>query len=291
MGKKVRNRVNIITISPFTFVAIVGVFLLGYGLELLSYVVVLMLHEFAHVLVSERLGYRMKKIKIMPYGIAIDGDFEFLLPKDEVKIAIAGPLINLFLWIVLVGVWWLFPSTYSATYVIANSSLFTAVINLIPIFPLDGGRVLHGILSLKLTQSNAYRVVRIVSAVFGVISVITCIILIILGMNFTYATICVFIISSIVLPNKNVGYERLYSVTNSSKRLSKGLRVRDLMVKQDSSILQLYKMLRPDYYTRFLLVNDDMQVVATITETELSDRIVDFDVYSTAISLAKPLLI
>lgn len=267
-------------------VTVVALILLGHGVTLLSYAVVLLVHEFAHAFVAERLGYTLRSVRILPYGIAISGDFDCLRPAHEAAIALAGPLVNLAMWLALAGMWWQFPVTYSATQLIAEASFFTAAVNLLPVYPLDGGRVLHAALSVASPKIAAI-VLRAVSVALGVATVGGCIALIMMGANFTFTTLCVFILASLVFPCGNNGYERIYSMTNSLKRLAHGLRVREIMISEDATLLSMYKQLRGDCYTRFLIADKELRVVATVTETELDGLISRFNASEKAISLAK----
>ena len=286
--KRAPKAKHIVSVSPLTFVTVAALTLLGYGVTLLSYAAVLLMHEFAHAFVAERLGYTLKSVRILPYGVSIGGDFDCIRPGHEVAIALAGPAINLLAWIALAGIWWQFPETYTATQLIAEASFFTAVVNLVPVYPLDGGRVLHGALGAMLAPKTVDRTLKIVSMSVGALMIGGCIALIITGANFTFATLGIFIFASLFLPGGgSKGYERIYSMANSEKRLKNGLRVREIMIDSNATLLSMYKLLRADCYTRFLLTDGNMNVVMTVTETELDSLISRFNVSEKVISLAK----
>lgn len=50
-------------------------------MTLLAYAVVLIVHEFAHAAVAEKLGYELRSVRIMPYGIAINGTSTAFIPR------------------------------------------------------------------------------------------------------------------------------------------------------------------------------------------------------------------
>lgn len=275
-----------VSVSPFTIVGVVALILLGYGMTLLSYAVVLTVHEFAHAFVAEKLGYTLKSIRIKPYGISIDGDFEGVRGDHEMMIAAAGPISNLVLWVMITSLWWMFPETYNATAYLAQSALFTAAVNLIPIYPLDGGRVLHGALSARMKPLSARKVTLIFSWVFGLCVVGVALWAIISGANYSYATLAIFVLTSLILPGKGSKYENIYSMSNSSKRLKNGLRVREIMVSEHCTLLALYNMLRADYYTRFVVTDDCFREIARVTETQLTDYITQFNSLETPIFVA-----
>ncbi len=99
-------------------------------------------HECAHAFASASLGYKLNKIVLMPYGAVIDGDLTGISFKDEIFVALCGPLCNLVTAVFFVALWWLTPTTYAFTDTACYSSLAIATINLLPAYPLDGGRIL-----------------------------------------------------------------------------------------------------------------------------------------------------
>src|ERR671917_1279872 len=127
------------------------------------------LHEFGHSLVAQRLGINVTDITLLPIGGLARLKRLPDKPMDEVKIAIAGPLVNfvlapLFLGVALslgtdlsgvsgglVGV----DSLGGAFALLALLNLVLAVFNLIPAFPMDGGRVLRGLLASRLGPVRA----------------------------------------------------------------------------------------------------------------------------------------
>ena len=104
-------------------------------------------HECAHAFASAKLGYKLNKIVLMPFGAVIDGDLRGISFKDEMIIALYGPLCNLFTAVFFASIWWFNPNTYAFTDVACYSSLAIALINFLPAYPLDGGRILRCALS------------------------------------------------------------------------------------------------------------------------------------------------
>ena len=111
-------------------------------------------HECAHAFASARLGYKLNKIILMPFGAVIDGDIAGIRFKDEIYVALWGPLCNLFTGVFFIALWWLTPTMYAFTDTACLSSLSIALINLLPAYPLDGGRVLKCALVRNFIKSN-----------------------------------------------------------------------------------------------------------------------------------------
>lgn len=285
-NRKPKLNKGLVSFSWYTAIMVCCVVLLGHGVELIAYASALVIHEYFHVVVSERLGYGIDRIRVMPYGISIDGKYEYLKPKHEAYIALAGPLANLVVWFLLIGIWWLFPAVYAYTQLIAYANLFTALLNLLPVFPMDGGRILKGLLLSFLSRKRADNLIVGIGILFGVASVAVCLTLIILGANYSYATIAIFILASAITYRSDAKYERVYSMAYSLKRLKHGLPVRELLIDQNITLTEMFKMLKTEYYTRFIVCDEDMKTVAELTERDLEKLLAKYNGTDTIISVA-----
>lgn len=109
-------------------------------------------HEMSHSLVARRFGIPMKGITLFIFGGVAEMDDEPPSPRAEFTMAIAGPLSSIFLAIAFYAVYifgarsgWPAPVNGVTGYLgVINAIL--AVFNLVPAFPLDGGRVFRSIL-------------------------------------------------------------------------------------------------------------------------------------------------
>lgn len=158
----------------------------GLGLSLLAGVITSLLffgsvlaHELMHSVVGNALGIPIRQITLFIFGGVAQMSEEPKRPKDEFRMAIAGPLTSLAIgavfWAIyfLVDEGWEFPIAVS--YWLGLINVFLAVFNLIPGFPLDGGRVLRSILwwrnqnllSATKTASNIGRAVGFLFIVGG----------------------------------------------------------------------------------------------------------------------------
>ncbi len=112
-------------------------------------------HECAHAFAAAKLGYKLNKIVLMPFGAVIDGDLRGLSLKDEIYVALCGPLCNLCTAAFFAALWWFTPDTYAFTDTACYTSLSIALVNLLPALPLDGGRVLRCVLTRALLKKYA----------------------------------------------------------------------------------------------------------------------------------------
>ncbi len=132
------------------------------------------LHEFGHVWVAQAFGVRVRGITLMMLGGISEMERAPEEPFAEFKLAVIGPLVSL----ALAGILFILrthvtlPEVKLFAYWIGNANLVLAIFNLLPIFPLDGGRALRSILAVKSGQARATdisaRISRVCSWLLGV---------------------------------------------------------------------------------------------------------------------------
>jgi Zn-dependent protease len=131
------------------------------------------LHELAHAIVARLYGLRALEIVMYPIG-GVTRLAEAPHPRQELWIALAGPVVNLLIAVALIGaLMWrgalapvqqlAQPSDANLVERIAAGNLILAAFNLLPAFPMDGGRILRSILALKRPTEQATRLAARIS--------------------------------------------------------------------------------------------------------------------------------
>ena len=128
------------------------------------------IHELGHLIAGLALGMQPESIKLMPYGLSIS--FK-IIPKDynkkigtgnllEIKkiiVAVAGPLTNF----IIILITFKLKINLFSNLVIVYANLLIIIFNLIPIYPLDGGRILKGIFYMIVGKKEAERHINYIS--------------------------------------------------------------------------------------------------------------------------------
>ena len=157
----------------------------------LAYILALFLcvlvHEFGHILTARAFGIATPDVTLLPIGGVARLERIPENPVQEFLIAIAGPLVNVAIAIVLIA---LFDARLDTAHLaamenskvslidrLAIANLFLAVFNMIPAFPMDGGRVLRALLAIRMEYLKATQIAaglgQGLAFVFGFIGLFT----------------------------------------------------------------------------------------------------------------------
>ncbi len=157
-----------------------GLFLgLTYGISLLLSIV---LHELGHSVVAIRKGCRVRQILLLPIGGAAQMESMPRRPWDELQMALAGPAVSMALFVLLFFGGAHLPLRPTGPFLGVRSlngvqeigivNLVLAVFNLLPAFPMDGGRVLRALLARRLGRLRATRIAARVGQTIAVLMLI-----------------------------------------------------------------------------------------------------------------------
>jgi Zn-dependent protease/predicted transcriptional regulator len=134
----------------------------GYILALFFCVV---LHEFGHSLTARRYGIQTRNITLLPIGGIASLEKMPDDPRQEINVAIAGPAVNFVIAILLYLYLYLSNAEDTAEqfgvtggsflYRLMVVNFFLGTFNLLPAFPMDGGRVLRAVLALRMDHAKA----------------------------------------------------------------------------------------------------------------------------------------
>lgn len=154
------------------------------GFILLLFVIII-LHELGHALAARKYGIETKDITLLPIGGVARLDRIPEEPLKELVVAIAGPLVNL---VIAAGIFVGISVTYGPAHILStgleNGDLMTrllwvnvwlAFFNLLPAFPMDGGRVLRALLAIRLDRPRATEIAvsvgHVMALLFGAVGI------------------------------------------------------------------------------------------------------------------------
>ncbi len=252
-------------------------------------------HECAHAFAAAKLGYRLNAIVLMPFGAVIDGDLKGISLKDEIFVAICGPLCNLVTAIFFVALWWLTPTMYAFTDVVCYSSLSIALVNLLPCYPLDGGRILQCSLTRffgkkQIEQAKAERSAkRICKGITLLFSLLFLFVFLLQCLrrqpNFTLLAFGVFLlVGGVGNKDKSATYEKLdFAFTPSLKT---GVEIRRVAISGDCPVKDSFRFLARGYYLVLEVYDDTGRHIFNLPQNQLSALFLQAETpYETLINL------
>lgn len=252
-------------VNPLFFALALALVAFGHALDFVWTLVALLFHEGAHALMARARGYVVKKVVLLPYGAMMSAGENFD-KTSSVLIGLAGPLCNLLLALVTLGLWWLAPAAYPYTISFLYANLSLGVFNLLPIYPLDGSRVVLGFCKNKLKAIKGLQIAGIVcSFLFLGLFVAS----LFFGVNFTFGIIAVFLFYGATFASKDETYSSVLDV--DCKNYSLGVECKRVEVSQNTPILRLFHHVGRLSKTTFDVVDDDGKIIATLSEKELKE--------------------
>ncbi|WP_240761987.1 M50 family metallopeptidase [Paenibacillus thalictri] len=128
----------------------------GYLTEMLILFGIVLIHELGHAAAAKSLGWRIREIQLLPFGGVAETEELGTVPAwEEMVVAIAGPLQNAVMIVIALLIEWtgLWPSVWWSYFIEAN--LIIACFNLLPVLPLDGGKIVQCLMSYWMPYHRA----------------------------------------------------------------------------------------------------------------------------------------
>lgn len=236
-------------------------------------------HECAHAFAAAKLGYRLRQIVLMPYGAVIDGDLQGISLKDEIFVALCGPLCNLLTAVFFVALWWLAPTVYAFTDTACYSSLAIALVNLLPAYPLDGGRIFQCALARLFLKNNpeerkaerkARQICRFITLLFGILTTLVFLVQCVRKKpNFTLLAFGIFLwLGGLGNKEKNAVYDKID--ISCRDVLKKGVEIRRVAVSQDCPIKDAFRFIAKGSYLVLEVYDEQEEKLFDLPQNELS---------------------
>lgn len=146
-----------LNLSPMTLLYFAFCLLFSHELSLTAICSAVLIHELTHLLVLWLAGNRAKSLTVTPMGLSIER-VGLLSHRGELLLSLSAPIVNLLLAALYLH-FALDPCTVDA-------NLSFGLLNLLPIYPLDGGKALSAALGMRLDKDKTERIVQTISMLF-----------------------------------------------------------------------------------------------------------------------------
>lgn len=158
---------SIFKINIFTYIFLILSMLSGYGREMLIVYFILIVHELGHYILFKYYNINVNKITLYPYGGMIDNNMLINTNSKKVLIiSLGGIFIQIVLYLIIYLLFKVGFIDYNFYKMFFKYNLYIILFNLIPIYPLDGFKILNSVLELVLSFKLSLKISIIFNFVF-----------------------------------------------------------------------------------------------------------------------------
>ena len=262
-----------IKLSPLTLPMLALALWLGEGRRMLVMSASILFHELLHALMARLLRIRVLEIELMPCGGAARLENLWRLRAGQMTaVALAGPAGNLLLMTLGAALcWWgMLDAEWAVPIIEQNAVIFA--FNMLPALPMDGGRVLCGLLCRRLSPAAAarwgmYTAYALSAALMG-LSVYG-----LIGgrLNITLPMAALFLLASVRREYRQAECSAIESLTARSIQMeNEGIMpMRWLAVRSDATVRETAVCLRPGYVHMLAVYDEELRLKSVVEERAL----------------------
>lgn len=232
------------------------------------------LHEFAHRAAGKYLGYSPEKISMGLFGGVLHIREGFVRPLDELLIHLAGPFFNIIMAALFYCAFLFYPLAIMETLVLSN--LVLGLFNLMPFYPLDGGKIVGLYLAIFLGYGRSEKISRVFSLLFSLFFFLLGIYLVQYSMlNLLISVLAV----NLYIAAKQDNSFIFYRVSREIQQ-NKTNRSRIVVVREGVSAMRILERYKPFENRWITVVNERGCYRGQLSEEELLDGVYHCGIYA-----------
>ncbi len=260
-----------LTIIPLMVIAVATKSLAAFGI---TYSVVL-LHELFHLFAALFLRVPVKSVILMPFGMTLRLSAGVIKkPYKEILVALAGPFANC----LMIAVFLLFmpiDNLNGQLFLIANAAILC--LNLIPVPPLDGGRVLRAVLVKKAGLWATVKFMRHLSyCILCLLGIAAVALLVFTRGNMSLVMICAFLLYNMTDEKRYSELLHMRTLLYDKEKLQKNALIptKQLLVHKDTSVKTILRKWNFSTFYTVSVVDDSLSLLGTVTESDIIRTVV-----------------
>ncbi len=271
MRIEIRRSISI-ELDMLFFIALPVIFAAGYTAQYVLTFFAAFIHEAAHMATARVLGEKTTLLRILPVGLNAKIEDRVCNKYGRIAIYCSGPAINMVMAVVLtiVNTYYLYSSDNMRFFILMN--VYLGAFNLLPVLPLDGGKILREILWDRVGIYTTGALLRRISALLALLIVVVGVIqMYVTTYNFSLLIIGLYVFFAMKPGEGEVGLLNVKNVVYRRSRLmKKGIYpARDLVVMKWVHMSELIKNLDFDRFHIVHVLDEDLRLLNTFTEQEL----------------------
>ncbi|WP_125152599.1 M50 family metallopeptidase [Clostridium rectalis] len=236
---------------------------------------VVFLHEIVHYITARFLGFGGFDLEILPVGAVLKlKDIDEASPKEDIIIAASAPLFNIIFGILFYKLYHIY--NVEIYHVLFQCNMIIGVFNLVPAYPLDGGRILRDIIRCKTIFKVANNITIYISISIGIIFIFYYLFLFFAGVtNINFGLIALLIIVSSLKERERVVYLIMGDIIKKRyKFIKRGyMENKSISVHYKKSLINILSIVEKNKYNVFLVLDDEMKVMDVIYEEEVVEAL------------------
>ena len=269
-----------VRIHPLALIGGIAGIGMGQGRAVLSALLALTLHELAHVFTAKAFRLPVPEVELTPFGgVARMEDISQATPLQQFLVAAAGPAMSWLCCLICAGLLQLKWVNMAQIQGLLRWNLLLLCFNLIPVLPLDGGRMMQALLMPWLGWQKAMRIlagagvlvglVMNVLAIWGAVHGVANLSLVIAGCYMMYAA---------HISRTMAAVQCIHGIIAKKTKLEreKILRVEWLGVTGNTSAAELFRRMSPGKYHRIIVLKEDgLNIIGELDDSSLVNAILD----------------
>ena len=234
-----------------------------------------LLHEFAHKFTASKLGYTPEKISFGLFGGVLHIREGFVKPRHELLIHLSGPFFNILTALLLYGCYLYFFLPWLVPVILANAVL--ALYNLMPFYPLDGGKITDLYLAVFLGYGRSQKISRFFSLLFTVFLFLLGIYLV--QYNVLNLFLCALAVNLYFARRQDNGFI-FYKVARNMEEGEKPGNPKMLVCREDTRAVKIIERYKPMDNRLFTVVSGEGKYRGQLSEKELLNGIYYCGIYA-----------
>jgi len=266
-----------ITINVLLVPVVIAIFLTGqFEMYVIAYFFAF-LHEIAHIVVAKHFNLEVNEIEFLPIGFnaRICGTWKLTVER-ELVLFLCGPAINLLFSAFFLAVSSVVSTTNSKVLIeIITVNIFLACFNMIPMVPLDGGRILMIILSRGIGIIKCAYFCIYISKLLNVILLIFGVMLFLATGNYIVIIIICYTLGVALHQGTYIITDTFLYILNKKNFINKNriAHIKPLAVRDTTCLIRLLREIDRNHIITALIFNRDNKIMGTVNEYEVLEYV------------------
>lgn len=251
--------------------------LTGFFVEMITLFGIVFIHELGHVTVAKGFGWKIKEIQFLPFGgVAVTEQAENVPAYEEMMVALAGPAQNaLMIGVAMVmrefnvseAAWWQY---------FMSANLMIGLFNLLPVLPLDGGKILQALISYWLSYHQVMVGVTTISLLFSAVMVLVSFLSFnSAGIQLNLLVIGMYLFLSNWQDYRNIPFRHIRFLMGRQNRfvhwIRRGTLAQPIVVHRQRKIGDVLRMFKREKYHLIYVLNERGAIQTVFPEQKMID--------------------